>query len=373
MTPEDRAWEVVRRAFAERAPSAAPPRRATTRRIAAGLAVAALAAVVAAAVSPPGRAVFHRVRQAVGVEHADPALFSLPAAGRLLVVSTEHGGVWLVRADGYKRKLGSYDDASWSPHGRFVAATGDNRLVALAPDGDVRWTLARRSPSSPAWEGTDTDTRIAYGAASGLRVVAGDGTGDHLLDRFGGPFAWDPARLHTLAYYTGGAIVLRRADGRVLWRRTIDVTPHDVEWSSDGRYLAVFGGNRVRVLDAAGRLRRSYSMLSADLITGAFRPGTHVLTLTVRLRARSEVRTADVGSRAPSRLVFAGPGDFGDLAWSPDGAWLLVTWPAANQWVFLRGSRAHAVANIEQEFPRHDGLGPLLQVAGRWCCATTRR
>ena len=63
--------------------------------------------VVAAVVSPPGRAVFHRVREAVGVEHADVALFSLPAPGRLLVVSENGGGVWLVQDNGFKRKLGT--------------------------------------------------------------------------------------------------------------------------------------------------------------------------------------------------------------------------------------------------------------------------
>jgi kynurenine formamidase len=52
----------------------------------------------------------------------------------------------------------------------------------------------------------------------------------------------------------------------------------------------------------------------------------------------------------------------------PDGGWLLVAWPTADQWIFLHGSRAHAVANIEEQFPRADHLGPMLQLAGRWCC-----
>jgi hypothetical protein len=366
LTPEDRAWEIVRLAFEERAPAA--PRARGRSRLLVAAAAAAVCAVVLAAVSPPGRAVFHRVGSAVGLAHADPALFSLPGGGRLLVVSAEHGGVWLVRADGYKRKLGPYDDATWSPHGRFVIATRGDRLVALDADGDEHWTLRRRSPTAPLWEGTATDTRIAYGGATGLRVVAGDGTGDHLVDRFGGPAAWDPARLHTLAYFTGGSIVLRRDRGPILWRRPVGLSPTRLEWSDDGEELAVFGGNRVAVLDANGHPHRSFSMLSADLITGAFRPGSHDLALVVRYPARSEVRLVDADGRASSRLLFAGPGDFGDLAWSPGGSSLLVTWPAADQWVFLRGARAHAVANIEQEFRRADGQGPVLLVTGRWCC-----
>lgn len=367
MTPEDRAWEVVRRAFEER-PPAPSPRRASNRLLLAA-AAAALAVVVGAALSPPGQAVFQRVRRAVGIEHAAPALFSLPSPGKLLVVSAEHGGVWLVRDNGFMRRLGSYDDAAWSPHGLYVVATRGNELLALDPEGGVRWSLARRDPSSPAWEGTRTDTRIAYVSADGLRVVAGDGTGDHLLDRFGSLPAWDPARLHVLAYYTGGSVVLRTAGGVLLWRRPLTILPTSLEWSADGRYLAVFSARRIVVLDGRGRVRRTVSLLGAELLTGSFRPGSHELAVVVRHPGRSEVRLVTVDRPAPAPLLFAGPGAFGDVVWSPDGRWLLVNWPAANQWVFLHGSQARAVANIRQQFPRTDGLGPMLQLAGRWCCS----
>ena len=126
---EERTWETVRRAYAER-----PPRRASNTVLL--TTVVALVVVVAAAVmSPPGRAVFESVRKAVGVEHAAPALFSLPAPGRLLVVSTDHGGVWLVHANGLKRRIGSYDDAQWSPHGLFIVATRGNELDRARPGG----------------------------------------------------------------------------------------------------------------------------------------------------------------------------------------------------------------------------------------------
>ena len=370
MSPEDRAWEVVRRAFEERRATVPATRRPRVRaRVAVIVAVALAAAVVVAAWSPPGSALFRHVRQAVGLEHAEPALFALPAPGRLLVVSAEHGGVWMVRANGFLRKFGPYDDASWSPHGRYVVATRGNRLLALDPDGHVRWSLARRAPRGPLWEGTETDTRIAYTDASGLRVVAGDGTGDHLLDRFGTSPAWDPGRLHTLAYYVGGSVVLRHDDGGLVWRRPVTVLPTSFAWSSDGRLLAAFSARRIVVLDAGGRAIRTVSMLGAELLSGAFRPRSHTLAVEIRFPGRSEVRLVDVDRPGGARLVFAGPGDFGELAWSPNGAWLLVTWPAANQWVFLHGTRAHAVANIRQQFPRDDGLGPMLQLAGRWCCA----
>lgn len=365
---EERAWEVVRRAFDER--SRAPRRARVGNRPLLALVVVALGAALVAALSPPGRAVFQQVREAVGVEHAAPALFSLPGGGRLLVVSSRRGGAWIVERDGLKRDLGPYADASWSPHGLYVVATRGNELVALDPAGHVHWSLARRAPSRPAWNGTRTDTRIAYLAASGLRVVAGDGTGDRLLDAHAGAIApaWDPARRFTLAYYAGGAIVLRRDTGAVVWRRDISIRPSELAWSSDGRYLAVFSSRRVEILDAAGRLHRTVSMLEATLRSGAFEPGSHDLAVVVRYPARSEVYLVDVDRPGHARLLFAGPGHFGDVAWSPDGRWLLVAWPAANQWVFIHGTKVHAVANIARQFHRAGGLGPKLELAGRWCC-----
>jgi hypothetical protein len=85
-----------------------------------------------------------------------------------------------VRADGSKRLLGRYRDAIFSPHGLYIAAVRANELVAL----DTRETCAGRSPArarAPTWTGTRTDTRIAYVSGGRLRVVAGDGTGDHAV------------------------------------------------------------------------------------------------------------------------------------------------------------------------------------------------
>ena len=105
--------------FAERSPV---PRRSHWPRVAAvALAVSAL---VAATVSAPGRAVLDEIREVVGVERAQPALFSLPAPSRLLVSSDQ--GVWVVQEDGSRRLLGDYREATWSPFGRFVAATREN-------------------------------------------------------------------------------------------------------------------------------------------------------------------------------------------------------------------------------------------------------
>ena len=190
----ERAWAVVAAGFAEREPQ---PRRRSWKPVAAvALGLVALAGLL----SPPGRAVLDGIREAVGVEGSAPALFSLPAEGRLLV--SADSGAWVVEQDGSKRLLGRYREASWSPFGRFVVAARQNELVALEPDGDVRWSLARPDVRFPRWGGTRADTRIAYLSAGELRVVGGDGRGDHLIDHEVAAEAprWLPGPGHRLAY-----------------------------------------------------------------------------------------------------------------------------------------------------------------------------
>jgi hypothetical protein len=303
----ERSWRVLQSAFEEREPVA------HGRRMLRPLVIVALAvAVLAAVLSPPGRAVLDEIRETVGIERAQPALFSLPAQGRLLVASD--AGVWVVHQDGSKRLLGPYREASWSPFGRFVVAARENELAALEPDGEVRWTLARPGVRSPRWTGTETDTRIAYVDDTGLRVVAGDGTDDRLLVAgYGGPLAWRP----------GSGFVLAYAD------RAGRVTLYDV------------AAGRVVERSAAGR---------------------------VEARPLGVIRPRGPASELVSggRVVLRTPGRLSGVASSPDGRWLMVGWPAADQWVFVRtdGSGLRAVANVSEQFrsrlfPRGEG----------WCCA----
>jgi len=51
------------------------------------------------------------------------------------------------------------------------------------------------------------------------------------------------------------------------------------------------------------------------------------------------------------------------LVSSPDGKWLLMTWPAANQWVFVRVRAPHTIrafSGITRQF----GMGKFPVVAG---------
>ena len=352
---QERAWAVVRRAYEEREPVTWPRRHARP------LAAAALvAAVAAAALSPPGRSVVHSLREAVGVKKAEPALFSLPARGPLLVTSPK--GAWLVHQDGSKRLLGRYRDATFSPHGLFIAATRANQLVALDPKGAVRWTLARPAPRFPAWTGTRTDTRIAYFSGGRLRIVAGDGTADHFVAR-ASPVApaWRPGPQRVLAYADGRSAVVYDTDrGTVLLRTSPLPEPvRKVAWSRDGERLLVFASHATRVYRDSKVVEQD-DPSDATLDTDAAFAGRRGHVAAIRVAGAS----SNVFWIGGGPVLFSGTGVFRQLAPSPDGRWVLVTWPTANQWVFVRTRRRRivAVARIAQQFGRRARVED-------WCCA----
>jgi len=291
----ERARAVVLAAFAEREPQ---PRRRSWKPLAAvALALVALAGLL----SPPGRAVLDEIREVVGVERAEPALFSLPAPGRLLV--TGDSGSWVVERDGSKRLLGPYREASWSPFGRYVVAARENELVALEPDGDVRWSLARPDVRFPRWTGSPTDTRIAYLARGGLRVVNGDGTGDRLIDA-------------------------KAAARSAVWRAGL-------------KHVLVYA-------------RRDGSVRAVDVDTNA---GVPLDGAAEELRPRDD----------PAARRVLGGARFATPVRSPDGRWLAVGWPEADQLVFIRvvgRQQIRAVSNVSEQFRS----GTFPRVEG-WCCA----
>ena len=360
----ERTWSVVRAAFAER-----QPLQRRNRRLWPAVALAVAVAVVAAALSPPGQAVVDEIREVVGVERAQPALFSLPAEGRLLVASD--AGVWIVQQDGSKRLLGEYREATWSPFGRFVAAASRNELAALEPDGDVRWTLPRRNVTSPRWAGTETDTRIAYFAGSGIRVVAGDGTDDRLLvPGARGRLAWRPGAKLVLAYASAREVrVVDGESGRLVWRAAGRPArpPAQVAWSSDGRRLLVSSSRNLRVYSERGEVLYELGPGAAPIRAAGLAPSGRSLAFAQKAAGRTQLWIVPRvrPDRSAARRLFGGAGDFERLAWSPDGRWLLVNWPAADQWVFVRadGSSIRAIANVSEQFrsrsfPRVEG----------WCC-----
>lgn len=352
---EHRAWSVVRSAYLAREP--VPPRRRRTRAV---IALATVGAVVVGLASPPGRAFVDRVRKAVGVERAAPALFELPAPGRLLVASDD--GVWVASEDGSKRRIGAYREAAWSPYGKFVAAARRNELSALEADGTVRWTLARRDVRSPRWGGTRTDTRIAYFSEGRLRVVAGDGTADTTTGPSTAtqvPPAWKPDSIFELAYAPSPRRVAVLS--KLGWERIAPVGGiRKLEWSTDGRRLLVVGRVGVRVYDERGRVvgRDDPSDATRDL-DATFLRGSHRV---VAIRFAGGTSTLfDVNGNGRPRFVAAGR--LTQVVGAPDGSGVMLAWPTADQFVFvrLRGTRAvRAIANVSAQFrsrtfPRVEG------------------
>ena len=343
---EARAREVIRAAYEERTPIRPAPR---TRRLVTAIAVGAL--LLAVGLSPAGAKVGEFVEDVidVGEDDAKPALRSLPAAGELLVESEQ--GVWIVREDGSKRLLGDYEDATWSPRGLFVAASQGRELVAVDPSGEVRWTIDAPAPvRDPRW--SPSGFRIAYRARADLHVVAGDGTRARRVATDVAPTApaWRPLGDSKLAAAPGGVgahVLTYVAANREI--RTIDV-------------------------DSGARLEtspRDLELLSAPPSGGAGNrasspDGTQLARLE-RVREREQlVVQRDGGGRG--RVLFGARGPLTGPSWSPDGRWLLVGWPEADQWLFIPATergRPLPIDNIREQFdPGGSGGGRFPRVAG---------
>jgi hypothetical protein len=386
---EARGWRVVAAAWEADAagPTPAAERRGRSRRRA--LQATLAVGLVALVVSPAGASVRHWVADRVepGVEHARPALTSLPARGSLLVQSAR--GPWVVHPDGAKRLLGDYAESSWSPHGLFVVATEGHELAALEPDGTVRWTLDRPGRVRLArWNGPD-GYRIAYLDGGALRVVDGDGTDDRPLA--GGAAAvapaWRPGSDHVLAFARrDGAVVALGADGGArLFETPPGPRPISLQWT--GGELLVVRPRALGLYDGSGRLRWRWAAPAGTSIgaataaphasaagsRGAPPAGAPDTRIAVVLRDGGASRLVVVGPGRRPGVLFAGPGRFAAAQWSPGGDRLLLPWPSADQWLFLDpaggAGKLDAVGNVAAQFaPGATGAAAFPSVAG-WCCS----
>ncbi len=234
------------------------------------------------------------------------------------------------------------------------------------------WTLARPAVSDPRWY-PPTGYRVAYLSGDDLRVVAGDGTGDRLLAAGIAHVApaWRPGYPYQLAYLTGRhRVVVRDADtGRTLWSANPGAAVVKLAWTIDGQRLLALAPTTVRVYGASGVLTSTVTFARNGLaIDGALSPDGRTLALVLGGTAGNVV-TEDLRARDPThRRVLTGRG-LRQLDWSPDGRWLLVSWPAANQWVFVRvvgAPRIEAVSRIAQQFST--GTGFTFPQLDGWCC-----
>ena len=146
-------------------------------------------------------------------------------------------------------------------------------------------------------------------------------------------------------------------------------------WSEDGQRLLVLAERSLRVLDANGHrlwvtglpigpagvvfVRKSHRFVMIRYSTGT---GRSDLVLYQAERNPGE-----------ARFLYSAPGDFGTLAVSPNGQWLLVGWVNADQWLFLRLSavKVQAVSDIVEQFGATQRAGPLSAAfpsSVSWCC-----
>jgi hypothetical protein len=377
--PEDaaareRSWRVVQAAYAGYEPR--PRRRPWAALVAVALAAVVGAAGVAAASAPRsdvGRFVRHVL--GVGEPGARPALVRVPGGGRLLV--TAGASAWIVSDDGARRRLGPYDGASWSPHGLFAAVWRGGELTAVDPHGRVRWTLSRPQPVTQARWAPGDGFLVAYLSGESLRIVAGDGTGDRRLAdaRAGVAPAWRPGAAHVLAYVDRrGRVNVASADGGArAWRSAALAQPAELLWSASGDRLLVLSPRRLWIYDGSGQLVAARDMPArsdAEHAVWAPRGDKVAVVRTSRVTHRSEVVVLDARHGLRERLLPAGPGRFGAPAWSPDGRWLLLPWPEADQWLFLRPTgarRVTAVANIARQFDPGAGRRAFPRSV-TWCC-----
>jgi hypothetical protein len=379
---ERRGLDLVDRAYAERRP-ARPGLRLP--RLAVALAVATLLAALI--LSPAGAAVRDWVGDVftAGIHDAEPALTDVPGGGSLLVQSER--GPWVVHPDGSRRLLGGYEEATWSPHGLFVAAASGHTLSAIEPDGTPRWSISAAGRiGEPRW--TPSGFRIAYRAGKSLRVERADGTaGTRLASASAAvPPAWYPPGPHLLAYVDAARrLVVAEADtGSTIDAAGASPGVIGLSWSRDGGEILEIARRgawlrQVRI----GKLARSFQLgapdrldlpATASIRAAAFAPRGRTAAVLLERRSaagpRSEALLIDP-SGGPARRIFAVSGRLTELAWSPDGRRLLLAWPAADQWLFVPtkpGGQLRAIGDVAGVFsPGRGSRAPFPRIEG-WCC-----
>lgn len=359
-----RAWDVVRADYRERMPR---PRRASRWKLA--LIPIVTAAIMALTLTPAGATVGRVISHAVSGPPPARQLLSLPAPGKLLVSGAS--GTWIVSADGTRTRIGPWREATWSPHGRYLAVASARGLAAVTQRGTVLWALSRPGVEDPTWY-PPSGFRVAYRSGSSLRVVAGDGTSDHLLATDVAPVGstWRPNHAYQLAYVHHHRIVLRDADtGRVIWTRPAGRVIK-IAWAADGSRLLLVTRRNVRVLTATGHTALSIKVGPANALTGgSIAPDGRAVAL-VRQQSVQIARLAanPGGSAAALSTALSGTG-IRTVTWSPNGRWLLASWPAAGEWVFLATGpkpRLTATSRIAQQF-HQPSAGRLPRLDG-WCC-----
>ena len=252
--------------------------------------------------------------------------------------------------DGSRRLLGTYDDASWSPFGRYVVASAPER---------ARRRSTPRAPSAGRSRDPASGSRAGRAAPPTRASPTSAATGSTSSRATARATSW-PATHPQPAFHPRGA----RASGsssptptptgasmRSSPRRaarsgaaTPPGAPQSLEWSSDGRRLLVLSPGRVSILDGGTRAPRRRR-------GGARRDRRGVPAGTRRRTPSSTARRPGSRVTLGGRTLFSLGGELRGLTWSPDGRWLLVGSPASDQWVFIRADGAQDRRGVEHLRP----------------------
>jgi hypothetical protein len=356
-----RAWPVVEAALATRAP-ARRPRRLVLRL---ALVAALLCVGLVAALTPAGAWIEDRF--ADRGDSAAPAFAGLPEGGSALAISGS--GAYAVHSEGWRR-LGSFSDAGWSPHGLHVVGVDGHRVVAVDPAGTQKWSVARPGRvHHPAWS-TGNGFLVAYLEGGVLRTVGGNGASDRPLRRQVAPVtpAWRPRAGHVLTLVqTSGRLETVDADsGLTLWRAPAPSGPdrtRSLAWSRDGRRLTALAARELTVFDAGGHVLRTLA-LPGTARQLALHPSGRRAAVAVRGPTRTRVLDVSLGGGRVRQLF---QGDVDGMAWSRDGRRLLLAWRDADQWLVLGpdGRVRTALHGVSSEL---GAAGGFPRLAG-WCCS----
>ncbi len=377
---EQRGLGVLEAAFEERRRER--PRATSLPRLAIAFAIATLLAALL--LSPAGAAVRDWVDDVFTAQapRTGPGLAEIPGGGRLLVQS--QAGPWVVQPDGSRRLLGDFEEATWSPHGLFVAAVSGRTLNALEPDGTPRWSLDAAAPiSDPRW--SPSGLEIAYRSGKALRVTDADGSGDRLIDPSVAAVApvWSPLGPSQLAYVDADGR-LRIADsgsGARIASATALRGVERLEWASSGVLLeASRFAMRVRSTSidklaqaiALGPLRRLSLPPGASVRDTALAPSGKTIAAVLGVRSSLGPRGLLVlfAGGGGKRRLFNAPGRLSEVAWAPHDSRLLIAWPSADQWLFLptgRGAEGRSVTGLASAFAPGRRAAAFPRIEG-WCC-----
>jgi hypothetical protein len=207
---------------------------------------------------------------------------------------------------------------------------------------------------------------VAYREGRVIHVVAGDGTGDHVLAASGAAApAWRPGaapaeRLATVD--RANRVVLRDADTRaVLWRERPRTPSRALAWSPGGTRLLVLERTRVSVLDASTGRRLRTSPAPAGTTNVALAPRPRAGGYAVLRRLAAGARVDVVRPAGAATTVLLAPSAIRAIAFSPRGDWLAADRAARDGWdlLHLRGSTVDRARTL--------AAGRGARLSG-WCC-----